>query len=147
MAPRGAKSCVRRGQSSADLQPPTSSSRLFHFLVKVKVASLCVFKIGLKSYDCARSLLLHLPLTRSRLSFLALLLSDAATSGAYIKTVGRCRTQSKDQGYLFEYLLCSLFDLSFCLVKAALPLSLPLRSLLFSAPALLQHFKWHGVFN
>ena len=63
------------------------------------------------------------------------------------KDSGGCRTQSKDQGYLFEHLLCSLFDLSFCLVKAALPLSLPLRSLLFSAPALLQHFKWHGVFN
>ncbi len=38
---------------------------------------------------------------------------------------GRCRPQSKVQGYLFERLLCSLFDLSFCLVRAALPLRLP----------------------
>lgn len=38
---------------------------------------------------------------------------------------GTYQTQSKDQAYLFEHRLCSLFDLSYCLARAALPLRLP----------------------
>lgn len=66
----------------------------------------------------------------------------------HIKDSGRCQPQSKDQGYLLEHVMCLLFELSFCLAKAALPLCLPCAgfSFQFQLYSLLQ-IAWRIQFD
>ena len=149
IAPCGAKSCVRRGQPSADLQPPPSSLRVFNSASESKLPH-CVFsKSGWKvtSYDCTRSFsfTFHL-LAASRLSFLVLL-SDAATSGTYIKTVGDVEHKAKIRAICLNIFCVHSLICLFVWWRLLSRWACPYARFSSLAPALLQHFKWHGVFN